>query len=315
MHWFAQAPANIALIKYMGKKDKKNNIPSNPSLSYTLDRLISNVALEVYPGKKDIWEPLETPGVPSFSLSSTSQARFLAHLDFLKTQINYQGAFIVRSNNNFPMGSGIASSASSFAALTRCAVRALSELTDTPLPDTKTEAMLSQKGSGSSCRSFFSPWALWTEDDIKSVTIPYSDLLHQVIVVSHEEKSVPSTQAHALVETSSHFKGRSKRAKENLKQLFEAFENKDWRKAYEVCWHEFSDMHQMFQTSSPSFDYMTDASKALLIQIQKDWEVYGDGPIVTMDAGPNIHLIYQQSQQDVAARFKSDHLLGNYDVL
>lgn len=316
MQWFAQAPANIALIKYMGKKNSSNNTPMNDSLSYTLNKLTSNVALEACPGKRDVWESLDTPGLPPFELSQQAQTRFLAHLAFLKEHFNYKGAFIVRSNNNFPMGSGIASSASSFAALTRCAVRALSELTEEGLPDNDTQAKLSQRGSGSSCRSFYTPWALWTDTGVRAVTtIPYTDLYHQVILVSHEEKSVPSSQAHELVATSPAFEGRQKRAHDNMKSLLIAFEHKNWREAYEICWREFMDMHNMFQTSSPSFDYMNEATNELLIQLQKDWEQYGDGPIVTMDAGPNIHLIYQQSQREIADRFKRDFLIGNYDVL
>lgn len=316
MLWFAQAPSNIALIKYMGKKDASSNIPNNDSLSYTLNKLTSSVALEAIPGKKDSWDSLNTPGLAPFELSEKAQSRFLAHLQFLKNHFNYQGAFIVRSNNNFPMGSGIASSASSFAALTRCAVRALSELTEQALPDTDTQAKLSQKGSGSSCRSFYEPWALWNQNGVTAIkTIPYSELYHQVILVSHEEKPVLSTEAHKLVETSSAYEGRKQRAQDNLKSLLTAFEYKKWRESYEICWREFMDMHNMFKTSSPSFDYMNDATNALLVQLQKDWEHYGDGPIVTMDAGPNIHLIYQQSQRELADRFKRDHLIGNYDVL
>lgn len=316
MQWFAQAPSNIALIKYMGKKEASSNIPNNDSLSYTLNKLTSNVALETTPGKQDIWESLDTPGLPPFELSEKAQARFLAHLQILKDHFDYKGAFIVRSNNNFPMGSGIASSASSFAALTRCAVRALSELTEQALPDTDTQAKLSQQGSGSSCRSFYGPWALWNEQGVKPYKdISYTDLYHQVILVSHDEKPVLSSEAHKRVETSSAYEGRKQRAQDNLKSLLAAFEYQQWREAYEICWQEFMDMHNMFRTSSPPFDYMTDASNALLIQIQKDWEHYGDGPIVTMDAGPNIHLIYQQSQREIANRFKRDHLIGNYDVL
>ncbi len=67
MQWFAQAPANIALIKYMGKKDQESNTPDNPSLSYTLPNLLSFVELESYAGKKDLWEPLETPGADLFA--------------------------------------------------------------------------------------------------------------------------------------------------------------------------------------------------------------------------------------------------------
>src|SRR3990167_2595421 len=134
MQWFAQAPSNIALIKYMGKKDTQNNIPINDSLSYTLKHLLTSVTLETQSGTQDIWEPLELPGAISFALSRSDQKRFLNHLYYLKSIYNYTGGFIVRSVNNFPKSSGFASSASSFAALTQCAILALSALTDQPLP-------------------------------------------------------------------------------------------------------------------------------------------------------------------------------------
>lgn len=52
MYWLAHAPANIALIKYMGKKDDNSNSPDNPSLSYTLNELKSTVRLEKMSSKK-----------------------------------------------------------------------------------------------------------------------------------------------------------------------------------------------------------------------------------------------------------------------
>lgn len=155
MQWFSQAPSNIALIKYMGKKDEVHNIPDNASLSYTLNNLLSSVVLETTSGRKDFWEPLEIPGAGTFILSPSAQNRFLEHLARLKEYFLFSGAFIVRSSNNFPHSSGLASSASSFAALTKCGMLALSELTNKPLPSIEIQAQLSRLGSGSSCRSFF----------------------------------------------------------------------------------------------------------------------------------------------------------------
>src|SRR3990167_362850 len=199
--WLGQAPSNIALIKYMGKQDDTQNLPGNSSLSYTLNDLVSNVSLEMYPGKQDFWEPLHTPGSSEFTLSQTAQDRFLQHLAFLKQEFRYTGAFIVRSCNNFPHSSGLASSASSFAALTKCAVLALCELTGVPLPSTEFQAHLSRRGSGSSCRSFYSPWALWDGDKVSDVELPYEQLLHEVIIVSHDVKKVTSSEAHRRVKT------------------------------------------------------------------------------------------------------------------
>lgn len=315
MQWFAQAPANIALIKYMGKRDEEKNIPANPSLSYTLNNLLTNVKLEQHPGKFDIWEPLDIPGGLPFSLSQGAQERFLRHLTRLKQHFNYEGSFIVRSSNNFPHSSGLASSASSFAALTKCAVLALCELTQTPLLSIEEQAQLSREGSGSSCRSFFAPWALWEDESVRALSLPYADLIHQVIVISHAEKEVPSTEAHVRIKTSPHYAKRAERAQQNLKMLLSALETKNWPQAYDICWHEFQDLHALFSTASPSFSYITPDTEEALILLQELWEREKDGPLITMDAGPNIHLLYRADQSDMALQFKKDYLVGNYDVL
>lgn len=315
MQWLAQASANIALIKYMGKKDTDRNLPDNPSLSYTLPRLISNVLLETHASKKDYWEPLYIPGVDEFNLSEAAQVRFLAHLGFLKKQFGYQGAFIVRSSNNFPHSSGLASSASSFAALTKCAVMALCELTHQAEPSVATQAQWSRLGSGSSCRSFFAPWALWEDENVGPIELPYPELIHQVIIISHAEKHVPSTKAHALIQTSPEYASRPERAKHNLQLLLQALEAKNWSEAYLICWREFQDMHHLFTTCTEPFSYITPENYSLLNQLKNFWSHHGDGPIVTMDAGPNIHLLYRPDQADMARQFKQDYLIGNYDVL
>ncbi|KGP63408.1 diphosphomevalonate decarboxylase [Legionella norrlandica] len=316
MHWFAQAPANIALIKYMGKKDEDSNLPDNSSLSYTLNNLLSSVKLEKLPTKKDIWEPLYIPGaIEEFNLSVEAQQRFIDHLIRLKDHFGYVGGFLIQSSNNFPHSTGLASSASSFAALTKCASIALSELTQRSLPSIDEQAQLSRLGSGSSCRSFYAPWALWTGDKVSSIDLPYKDLLHQVIVISSQEKGIPSRQAHKLVKTSPFYEKRSQRAEENLKLLLSAFEAKDWTNIYQICWREFLDMHQLFKTCEKPFSYITDNTLNILNIIEKFWDEKGDGPIVTMDAGPNVHLLYRPDQTELALQFKSDYLVGNYDVL
>ncbi|KTD83091.1 diphosphomevalonate/mevalonate 3,5-bisphosphate decarboxylase family protein [Legionella waltersii] len=316
MHWFAQAPSNIALIKYMGKKDENSNVPDNSSLSYTLNHLLSSVKLELVPGRKDLWEPLSIPGAPEFSLSIEGQRRYIEHLNRAKDFFGYTGGFLIQSSNNFPHSSGLASSASSFAALTKCACLALSELTNREQPTIDEQAQLSRLGSGSSCRSFYAPWSLWRQDNtVSAVDLPYKTLIHQVVVISSKEKNTLSRTAHHLVKTSPFYEGRGQRAKENLRLLLNALEEQDWPNVFHVCWREFQDMHQLFNTCEKPFSYMTDATNQLLTAIQKFWEKTGDGPVVTMDAGPNIHLLYRPEQTDLSRQFKIDYLLGNYDVL
>jgi diphosphomevalonate decarboxylase len=313
--WLAHAPANIALIKYMGKDDQTTNLPANPSLSFTLNRLNSTVSLESHPGKKDFWEPLEIPGLENFVLSLEGQQRFLNHLAFLKQHFSYHGGFTVRSNNNFPLSTGLASSASSFAALTQCAVEALCDLTQQPLPPVETIATLSRHGSGSSCRSFFSPWALWENDKVHGIDLPYQDLFHEVILVNHEIKAVSSSKAHELVKTSPLYPGRAERATQNLSDLLDALQGKNWNAAYQICWREFHDMHALFSSCAQPFSYISERSLEVLDHLQADWQKNQDGPIITMDAGPNIHLLYRPDQKEMARVFKQDVLIGNFDVM
>ena len=145
--------------------------------------------------------------------------------------------------------------------------------------------------------------------------MPYPKLLHQVAIISHDEKKVSSSEAHRLIHTSPLYNNRPQRAKDNLKLLLDAFYAHDWASAYAISWREFQDMHSLFSTSNPPFTYMTDASTELLSKVQKLWQQCEDGPIVTMDAGPNVHLLYRPDQAQLAQEFKLKYLVGNYDIL
>lgn len=314
--WRSEAPSNIALIKYMGKKDQETNLPANPSLSFTLNKLKTVVSLELTHDPKDSWQPLIDNVMPnSINLSVQAQERFINHLNFLKNLYKVKQSFIVRSNNNFPQSCGIASSASSFAALTKCALTALSELTNSEKPSLSQQANLSRHGSGSSCRSFFMPWSIWDEKGVQNINLPYQELHHQVIIFSSKPKQISSSVAHKLVQNSPLYKDRDKRAENNLQILLTALNHKDWHLAYEVCWEEFQDMHNLFMTSSESFTYINQVNKDILNKLQEFWRNEKDGPIITMDAGPNIHLLYRPDQLEIANTIQQRFFHGKFDVI
>lgn len=301
MQWHCSAPSNIALIKYMGKNDADLNLPGNASFSYTLNDLKTFVELEKTNNTTDSWQPLQSSDMSYVpQLTATEQQRFLKHLTFLKQQFNYQGHFIVRSANNFPADCGLASSAASFAALTLCAVNALTELTHTAALTQNQIASLSRQGSGSSCRSFFSPWVLWRGEEVSKIELPYEELLHYVIVVSKEKKAISSSEAHRRVQTSPAFSGRTERAELRLQKLLNAFLEKNWREAHQIVWEEFMDMHNLFETASMPFSYRTQETWKVLDYLQNYWENNQDGPLITLDAGPNIHLLFRPDQQVMA---------------
>ncbi|MCB0367807.1 MAG: diphosphomevalonate decarboxylase, partial [Bdellovibrionales bacterium] len=226
----------------------------------------------------------------------------------LKDLWGIEGTYCVRSANNFPSDCGLASSASSFAALTL----ATAELARDKKPELANQlgatqlSQLSRKGSGSSCRSLFSGWALWRGEGAESVEFPMQNLIHQAVIVESGKKEVSSSEAHRRVTTSPHFAGRVERAEARLKDLTAALNKRDWKSGFEICWDEFQDMHQLFETSEPAFAYMTDTSRKVLKHVHEYWQKNQDGPWVTMDAGANVHLLYRENQRQMAEELKSE---------
>ena len=320
-HWSAEAPSNIALIKYMGKRDQ--NRPTNPSLSYTLYKLRSIVVIERRPeGEEDNWKPLEGGEWKPPHLSPLGRKKFLDHWAWLKEQLGLYGSFRVASANNFPSDCGMASSASSFAALTLCASRVAQ------WPDGGGEQGLSKeshgennfkqlaqwsaKGSGSSCRSFLGPWVKWDNNEgVSSLSFPYKGLIHQVVVVSPLKKEISSSEAHIRVRTSLLNEGRGQRVEKRMEALKTALRLQDWASAFEITWAEFWDMHTLFETSQPSFGYMSPKSMDVLNKVRSFWRKHKDGPLVTMDAGPNVHLLYREDQRELQLQLNKD-LKGYY---
>lgn len=312
--WSASAPANIALIKYMGKLDTSKNLPLNASLSYTLDHCRTFVDVEINHDKIDHWLPLEMANAPAMQLSEQGTSRFLQHLHFLKNHFDCQENFTIKSANNFPADCGLASSASSYAALTKAVCFAIADLKQSPALSISDMAHLSQLGSGSSCRSFYSPWCIWQENSVAPVALPYENLLHQIVVVDHEKKSVSSSEAHKRVQTSPLYEGRKSRAETRLTNLLAALTAQDWKMAFTICWEEFWDMHTLFETSAIPFGYMTLHSGVVLAQVRELWQQHKDGPLATMDAGPNVHLLFREDQIHLANQFESQ-LPSNYNLI
>ncbi len=303
------APSNIALIKYMGKKNveqtsSSKNIPTNTSLSYTLSHLKSWVQIEQSNSAQNSWEPLKLEGFDNINLSDFAKERFLSFFNFLCEEFEIQGHYSISSNNEFPSDCGIASSASSFAALTR-AVHSLGvkveskkslEINSTPNIDSILSGY-SKLGSGSSCRSFFKPWSSWDENGAKAFDNPnFENLNHIVVIADNTHKKISSSKAHQMVRSSLLFSDRVERAEKRFNSLTESFQKSNWKNCFEICWAEFWDMHALFETSTPSFGYITPSSLEILSFIKNFWEENLDGPIVTMDAGPNVHLLFRKDQ-------------------
>jgi diphosphomevalonate decarboxylase len=280
----------------MGKDE--GNIPKNISLSYTLWKFVTEVSMEICKNSDEF--------LNEFDLSSSSIERFLQHLNRIKQITNFHGYFRVKSVNNFPHSAGIASSASSFAALTICAFDAICEMQGVNMPTMEYMSSISRLGSGSSYRSFFSPWCVWEQNHAKVIDIKTSNLKHDLILVDKSVKKISSSNAHALIQTSLLAHGRTKRAEIRFYELICALNNDEWAKAYQICWEEFFDMHALFETSRPHFGYIGPKTMLVISEIREFWNEHNDGPIVTIDAGPNVHLLWRKDSSQLRDSMKEE---------
>ncbi len=301
------APSNIALIKYMGKSNSQSNTPTNSSLSYTLVNLQTTVTLaEIGGGTSDQWAPLLSDKYEKIELSEKGKEKFLSHFLRLKKELNISGFYRIQSANNFPSDAGLASSASSFAALTKAAYALKKSIDiDFKMSDENLSA-LSRLGSGSSCRSFFSPWSIWDNSGARAIELPVKNLLHHVLIFEGGAKKISSSEAHLRVTESPLFKmdasglSRIERAEQRMRNLLSALRELQWKESYEICWDEFWDMHELFHTSTPGFTYLNEEVRTALKKMKSRWESENCGPLITLDAGANIHCLFQKKDKDLS---------------
>lgn len=300
-----ESPSNIALVKYWGKFD--NQLPANPSISFTLNHCKSITSLEFEKKSNandysfDFY--FEGEKKPAFEGKiQTFFERISAYLPFLK---NYH--FTIKSENTFPHSSGIASSASAMSALSGCLMQLERQMIDMNEADflNKT-SFLSRLGSGSACRSVAGPAMIWgnhknTPNSSDLYAITFSEL-HQdfqnfqdtILLVDKGEKQVSSTVGHELMNNHPFAINRFDQAHKNLDEMKAALSSGDMEKFIHFTESEALTLHAMMMTSSPYFILMKPNTLEIINQI---WQFRREQNIplcFTLDAGANVHLLYPQ---------------------
>ena len=299
----AFAPVNIAWIKYMGKL---NGLPTNSSLSMTLDRFGTDVEFDFEPGPGLKFDWKHSPYLPPEKGRLKMEA-FLRNEMLWKREMDGvgfsaslpQGVVTVKTKNNVPAGTGIATSASSFAAFTMawtalCAGGRRTEWiqkTKTPMGK-RTLARIAQKGSGSSCRSFDGPWVEWNPSQgVNSAIDSKSKFVDFILLLEEGHKAVGSSEAHERVLTSPLFMGRVRRAEDRLIQVKSALREGSVSALQDLVLTEALDMHELFHTAKPSFGYLNSESLRWIELVKNHSETLPTQTgILTLDAGANIHL-------------------------
>ena len=149
MSKWVRAHTNIALIKYWGKKDEDLRLPTNSSLSMTLDKFYTDTKVS-YDGNLDYDEFY----LDGSKVDDKEALRVFKFMDYIRKNYGIKDYARIESKNNVPTAAGLASSASAFAALAKAATLSL-ELSDEEL------SKLARMGSGSASRSIYGGFVKW----------------------------------------------------------------------------------------------------------------------------------------------------------
>ncbi|GAB1422381.1 diphosphomevalonate decarboxylase [Anaerolineales bacterium] len=284
----AQASPNIAFIKYWGNENDDLRIPVNSSISMNLKGIYTETSVEL----DDQLQATELL-LNNQPADETARARVDHHLNMLQNQLGLepQSARVV-STNNFPMGAGIASSASAFAALTLATVKALGvDLSEAEI------SSLARLGSGSASRSIPSGFVVWHKGHshetsfAESIASPeHWDLVDVIAVVSKGHKRVGSSAGHLTAQSSDLQQARVQGAEARLAGVIEAIQQRDFATFADIVEYDSNLMHAVMMTSRPALFYWQPASIQIM-DLVRELRLDGVDVCYTLDAGPNVHCI------------------------
>lgn len=317
-----KSPSNIALVKYWGKHGRQ--LPSNPSLSFTLSQAHTTTSVSYKKATQELTSPqvnfrFEGAEKPDFKKKIVQYLASIQKELPLVTQLELD----IESKNSFPHSSGIASSASSMSALALCLLEIEKNIEAKGKIDYKKASVLARLGSGSASRSVYGPIAIWGDTAVTSKSsneyaIPYTEgidsIFHKfhddILIISKNEKAVSSRAGHALMEDNPYALNRFEQAHRHLGEIVEAMQAGDLEKFGSIVEKEALTLHALMMASEPPYMLMEPNTIAAIKEIQqfrKDEKI----PVYfTLDAGPNIHMLYPDKHTEKVSGLKTQ--LTNY---
>jgi diphosphomevalonate decarboxylase len=283
----AQANPNIAFIKYWGDRDASLRIPANGSISMNLDGLFTRTRVE-FAGALEA-DSLRLNGNEVIGSGLARVAQLLDRVRLLSGLSDFAN---VESENNFPIGAGIASSASAFAALALAASAAAGlTLSEREL------SRMARTGSGSACRSVPSGFVEWLAGESDADSFAFSlappthwDLADCIAIISKEHKSIGSTEGHYLANTSPLQATRVADAPRRLEICRQAILCRDFEAFSWVVEQDCNLMHAVMITSNPQLLYWQPGTLAVMHAVH-ELRRQNIPACYTIDAGPNVHVL------------------------
>jgi diphosphomevalonate decarboxylase len=319
-----QSPSNIALIKYWGKHGIQ--LPNNPSISFTLSKSYSQTTI-AYSPRITFDHPISLDFYFEGKQNKFFSDRIRQYLTLLLPHFSYLSKMHLKisSVNSFPHSAGIASSASAFSALAVALCDIDRQMEDSPSDqqlDMKKASEMARLGSGSACRSVYPKMALWGRtNDIEQSTdlasIPMEEQIHDVfkdyrdaiLIASQQQKSVSSSAGHRLMQSHPYAQVRYQEARQNLKQILAALKSGDIEKMGFITEMEAMQLHALMFCSRPNYILLQPNTLQIINEIKNYRQESKAQIYFTLDAGPNVHLLYPDAHRTEVQNFIKERLL------
>jgi len=283
MQGTAIAQPNIALIKYWGKRDVALNLPAVGSISITLRELHTRM--------KVIFD--DALAADTLTVNDTPEETMMPRLSACLDRVagSDRARARIASQCNFPIAAGLASSASSFAALTVAGAHAAGKsLTTAEL------ASLAGQASGSAARSLLGGVVELSNksDGIAVDTLCDADDWPLKVVVAITEtgpKAVGSTEAMEISrKTSPFYSNWLDQQAADLDTARAAIHDRDFEKLANVAEHNCLKMHSIMWASRPPMVYWNAATMRCLETV-RSLQARDLGVFFTIDAGPQVKAV------------------------
>ncbi|MBC2844352.1 diphosphomevalonate/mevalonate 3,5-bisphosphate decarboxylase family protein [Winogradskyella flava] len=316
------APSNIALVKYWGKKE--NQIPENPSISFTLSNC-KTITEVTYTKKED--NALSFDVFFEDKLNEAFKPKIQTFFERIETYMPFlrDYHFKIETSNTFPHSSGIASSASGMSALALCLLSIEEDLGVDYADDyfNKKASFLARLGSGSACRSIEGELVVWGQNKSTESSdlfgIKYDGEVHSnfknyqdtILLVDKGEKQVSSTVGHKLMFGHPFAKERFAQAHDNIADLKAILASGDFKAFIKIVESEALTLHAMMMTSMPYFILMKPNTLEIINKIWKFREDTNSNICFTLDAGANVHVLYPEMEKDIILQFIKNDLVSH----
>lgn len=298
-----RAHTNIALIKYWGKRDEALFLPTNSSLSLTLEKLYTDTLVRFDESLSQ--DHFILNGQPQAEKETQKISRFL---DRFRKEAGITTFAHVESINHVPTAAGLASSASAFAALAGAA-----NIASGLNLDLKTLSTYARQGSGSATRSIYGGFVEWNKgtssDDSCAIPVDDADwdIGMLVVAVNRSEKKISSRVGmKQTIETSPYYPSWVETAETDIQAIKEAIKERNFERMGEIAEHSAMKMHASMLAAQPPIIYFEPASMKA-IQIAHQLRDQGIPCYVTMDAGPNVKVLCRLSQAEQIKNAFKEH--------